>query len=248
MLFIAVLSTAALLPASTDRDSKAVIDRLQAALDKHRALAYTMTTDQVVGANNLRARSVLKVEALRQGKKWYFRGEQQTFANDEKKPLRSMVIVFDGQNVHTATTQGGETSVVKQPYVPGAFQNPFDIKSLFGRLRQSEVGLLPDEKVDGKKVHVFELKATGTRSAITHHRLFVFAKLGVPHKVVGIGANGAVARETVWSDVRVDPPLRRERFRYEPPEGVRVTDLTRNKSAGSNRNKKDRAKGDNDQR
>lgn len=97
-------------------------------------------------------------------------------------------------------------------------------EALFKTLDQADVlRLLPSETLDGKEVYVFETVTTVGRMKT----LYYFDKdTGILVKSASEGENPALTSTLALSDIKLNVEFNDEHFKFTPPEGVEVQDLT----------------------
>jgi hypothetical protein len=97
-----------------------------------------------------------------------------------------------------------------------------------GLKKEYDLKLLPDETVDGKATWVIEAKAKQSIPGGPATLVSYFDKSnGMNIKIVGKDPGGKTVLTATTSDIKINPPLKPERFVFKAPEGVEVMDLTK---------------------
>ncbi len=138
---------------------------------------------------------------------------------------QSVSTISDGHFSYTLTTQPGQPATALRN-LPKPSQTVLGDEAFFdGLSRGYHVRVLPDEKIDGKDVWVLEArpKAPG-RVAKTIH--YIQKDHGIRVRSTGHDATGKRVQLTELSDIKIDPPLKQDRFVFKAPAGVKIVDMT----------------------
>ncbi len=90
--------------------------------------------------------------------------------------------------------------------------------------------LLPDETVDGKPCYVIEMTPKKSPTAAAEYRTVQYYQKDtcVVVKAVSYGADRKPVSTTTYSEIKINPKLDKSRFKFTPPAGVPVMDMTQN--------------------
>lgn len=140
---------------------------------------------------------------------------------------QSVSTISDGHFAYTLTTQPGQPATALRN-LPKPSQTVLADEAFFdGLSRGYHVRVLPDEKIDGKEVWVLEARPKAPapgRAAKTIH--YIQKVSGIRIRSTGHDATGKRVQLTELSDIKIDPPLKQDRFVFKAPAGVKIVDLT----------------------
>jgi len=90
------------------------------------------------------------------------------------------------------------------------------------------VKLLPDETIEGKPCYVLEMTPKKPTPGDTNYRSLQYYQKDncVLVKAVVFDAAGKPVSTTTYSDIKINPSLDKSRFKFTPPPGVEVMDMT----------------------
>jgi len=168
------------------------------------------------------------VEWKREGDKQKFRTEMKgsTTMGDQPKMEMSVLMISDGEFLHTVQTQMGQTSAMKQKPDTSATGDP---KKLFEKIRSdNNVKIMPDAKVDGMDTYVLEVVPKTADGGPVAKSMMYFAKdTGINVKIVGFDKDGKEVFTNTTSDIKLNTEIPSDRFVFKAPEGVQVMDMTK---------------------
>lgn len=173
-------------------------------------------------------------EFMRDGNKMKSRMELKStgmvkFGDQETKNDSTVLSISDGEYNYVLNDQAGTKTAVKtkvEPQSTGiATKELFDIWA-----KEHDLKLMPDEKVDGKDAYVIEAtpKKPGGGKLINY-----FAKdSGLLVKMVTLTPEGKPMQTLSYSNVKLNPDIKPDRFVFKAPEGVEVRDMSSMKPGG----------------
>ncbi len=204
------------------------------AFKKHASIQakLTMRMDAISNSQSMSSVGEGTYEQLVEGDVVKFRMDLKNTVvaeTDNKKintPQSSISIVSNGLLVFTLTENLTEKTAVKNLSEPT--QSFAACKAFFDSLfRENYVQLLPDEKLDGKEVWVIESKPkTPKRIQPAKTVNYILKDCGLRVKTTGHDQNGVRVQLSLLSEIKLDTPLKPDRFVFSAPKGVRVVDLT----------------------
>jgi outer membrane lipoprotein-sorting protein len=154
---------------------------------------------------------------------------EQKFGGQEQKIPSTMMTVTDGDYQYTYNESAGQKSAFRQKVNPTNQINVFDGKRLFADLeRDYQIKVLPDETVDGRSCYVLEMtpKSEMAKSSGMTRSLSYFDKEdGIIRKSVFQDKDGKTSTQMTVSDVKINPPIPADRFKFTAPAGVTVQDM-----------------------
>lgn len=174
-------------------------------------------------------------ELLRKGGKALYRQEHNATsmldANGRKMTINARILtVYDGEYLyqHQVAEQLGQNMATKRKMDSGGMlaggEQMFDI------LRSNfDLTAGADTKVNGDDCWVIDARPKmpnpqpGAPTVLTH---YIRKKDGFEVKLVGVNADGKTVLETTYSDIHLNEPIDPSRFKFVPPEGVNVMDIT----------------------
>jgi len=133
---------------------------------------------------------------------------------------QEILIVCDGEFTYQMQTMMGMKNAVKTkadadaiPWAQQRDEYDFTVKA--------------DEKVDGQDCWAVEAKAKSADAAgLSRMEFFVRKDTGTMVKQVAFDGEGNPVNTTTFTDVKVNPDVSADRFKWEAPEGVTVMDRT----------------------
>ncbi len=171
----------------------------------------------------------------------YLRKDDKTFVHADMttkmdagmmKTSSKSKMVVDGEFMWVHTDSVTEVNGQKMPQ-ESVMKNKIDNKLLdpasMEGMKNYELKLLPEEKVDGKDAWVIEGTPKDATMKTQQGRVVSWydQKTGLPIKMIGYTPDGKEMSTTTFSDVKVDEKLSSELFTFEPPAGVQVMDMTK---------------------
>ena len=141
-----------------------------------------------------------------------------------------VLTISDGRFAYTLSELQGQppnaTRNIQVPSQTALADEPF----LNGLSQAFDIRVLPDELVDNKPVWVLEAKPKNPARALITKTIYYIAKdSGLRIRSTGHDATGKRVQLTELTDIKLDPPLKPERFVFKAPPGVRVVDLSPSK-------------------
>lgn len=205
--------------------------KLNAAAAK--VTAYTadvkMTLDSGAEGMKLKGASKGTYEWAREGSKVLYRMEQhmsQTIiAGAQTNSTNTHALtVNDGEFIHTLNDAMGVKSATRQRSDAKADQPVFE-----GMRNGHNLKLMPDETIDGVAVYVVEGRPKDTKGANPDagRILQFFSKeTGLVLKIVQFDTGGNPMMTMEYNNMKVNPKIAPDRFKFTAPAGVQVQDLT----------------------
>jgi len=195
-------------------------------LDSWSARARTVSEAQDTGFKH---RSVTEgtYETRMNGDAVMFRLETTTTTVQEigGKPRTTItrgLTVCDGQHVYALSETEGQKTVVKNKARPRQESEGFrEIRGDY------DLSLLPNEKLDGKEVHV--IRATPKRdtrwATVSGPVVYYYdCQTGILLKSVTYGPDGKPRITTTYADIKLNPSIPAERFAFTPPANAVIID------------------------
>jgi outer membrane lipoprotein-sorting protein len=159
-------------------------------------------------------------------------GEQEMKSKSETK------MVMDGEHVWMLTDNAGQKMCIKQNPQEG---QSYDPKGMFEEWKKHyDLKLLESEKIDGKECWKIQAKpkedkkdaaggATGMDQHMSKMIIWIRKDIGFTVKMATYGKKDKEKpmNVTTYSDIKVNPDLDKKDFKFEPPEGVQVMDMTK---------------------
>lgn len=136
----------------------------------------------------------------------------------------SSLMISDGEYTYALNDAMGQKMATKSK------TNSAD-KSLFGSgmiaalKEHNEVSAGDDAKVDGKDCYVLVAKSKSGSTDSPTLKYYFDKSNGLVLKVEGVGPKGETQMTVVYSDVKVNPKLDPQRFKFVAPEGVQVMEI-----------------------
>lgn len=159
-------------------------------------------------------------------------GEQQ-FGGQSMKIDQKILAVSDGEYVYTLTEMKMDPSAPAEKQCMKNKAEPsmgYDPKSTFDALRQTNtLKLNPDEKVDGMDCYVVEATPTTDIPGypMVRQLFYLDKKTGMSVQILGFDKENKPVINVRVSDMKVNPGFSPDHFKFTPPEGVPVMDMTK---------------------
>jgi outer membrane lipoprotein-sorting protein len=144
----------------------------------------------------------------------------------EMKVNQASLLVSDGEFDYTINETLGNKQVFKGRPKKSL---EFEPTQMFKYMReQSELKLLPEEKLEGEDVYVVETRPKKpTPNAPIARSLYYFSKeTGAPLRMVSKNDKDEDVQIMQFSALEFDARIDPDRFKFEAPEGVKVIDQT----------------------
>lgn len=153
---------------------------------------------------------------------------EMKYQGGETKTNMTMVAVSDGEYIYNYSDTDGNKQATKEKYVREKVA-PVDPTSGFKQMEQTyNVKVLPDATIDGRPTFVVEMTPKDEQmKAYVGKMVTNYCKeTGLPLKMVQYNGKGEVQSTTTITDIKVNPTIAPDRFKFTPPAGVTVTDNT----------------------
>jgi outer membrane lipoprotein-sorting protein len=150
----------------------------------------------------------------------------QNMGGQETKMDSTSSMICDGEFTYTVAENMGQKMAMKQKLDP---QQSGDVKAVFSGLKEdSNLKVLPEEKIDGTTCVVLEAVAKQAEGSPISRTLMYFAKeTGITMKAVGLDKSDKPVFTMTVSDVKINTEIKPDRFVFKAPEGVVVQDMTK---------------------
>ena len=138
----------------------------------------------------------------------------------------TITTVNDGEFLYTLTEENGQKTVMKNSPQSSQVHQP---KSYFEMFKSYyDIKLLPNEKVNGEDCYVFELKMKPMEGVAPSGRQLVYFQKshGIQIKSEAFDANGKLIVSSLTKDLKINPDINPDRFKFKVPEGAQVIDNT----------------------
>ena len=161
-----------------------------------------------------------------QGKEKYRMDMKMEQSFGDQKMEGSVSTISDGTFVYNLNDMMGQKMAMKQK--ADSLQGAPGGRQMFDNMKKnSELTLLPDEKIDGQAAYVIESKPKSPGPQPMSKSKMYFAKdSGIMIKMVGLDAEGKAIMTMNVKDVKLNPKISPDRFVFKAPEGVQVMDMT----------------------
>lgn len=226
-----IAAVAAWGPARAAADELADVEKLVAEKNKEiRSARFKIktVTEMVTEGFESRGQSEGNVEYVLKDGKWYSRAEskdrsEQKMGDQSNKMEGTSLSVCDGEFIWMMSDMNGQKSVTKSK----ATSDPIVVENPIGMMReQHNLKLMPEESVDGAACYVIE--ATSKQQGEMAGKMVQYFRKadGFTVKVVSFSPDGKPMMTMSCTDIELNPKIDPDRFKFEPPAGVQVMDLT----------------------
>jgi len=228
---IALLLMALSAPAGA-QDLAEVEKKIIAAGDKVKSFTAEMTTSSQIRQAGMTMETSGKgtIELLRHEGKVLWRLEQKTatvteIAGQKQNMEVTTLAVTDGEFTYVLMEQSGQKQVIKSK--AESAQPTLANKETFEQLhKDSELRLLPEAKLDGRSAYVIEATPKDKSDPMARQTLWFDKESGMLLKMEVVDEQGRPLHTSTFSNYKTNVTLKPERFRFQPPEGVPVIDMT----------------------
>ena len=227
LVLVAVLFLGFSMSAAVADDLQALEKKITAGWDKHKSMTAKMTMTLHMGNH---ATGAGTFEVLNKGGKVLSRMEMKVEmvhkAGDQEMRMEQRITsIVDGEYTYMVMDMMGQKTAMKMNIDPEKSADP---KSMFASLRKTtELKLLPDETIDGKKVHVLEATPKEVSAVPIAKEIYYFQQeAGILVKLISYGADGKPIQTMSITDVKFDIDIDPQRFVFKAPPGVQVIDQT----------------------
>jgi outer membrane lipoprotein-sorting protein len=217
-------------------DVDAVEKKIIAAWGKQQSLTakVNVVTRMELGTIVAESKSEGTYAFLRQGDKILARTELkstmiQKAGDKETKTEQKVTHVIDGEFAYTLSELDGQKMAVKAKIEPQTVGDP---KAVFENLRKkSELKLLPEETVEGRKVYVIEATPKEKTPGGSPRETYAFdQESGFLVRQIGFGPDDKPMTTQTFSDLKLDVKLEPDSVKkFAVPEGVELIDQTKTK-------------------
>lgn len=207
------------------------LDQQFAKLKSYTARTESMTEIEFGPGHTQKTEMGGTVEWMCAGEKVHMRTDMKvnaatTEAGTATKTTSASTTVSDGEFLWVLNVEGDQKTVIKNRALTAQDSRP---SATFAQLRTYyDIALLPDAQVDGADCYVFEMKMKPMEGVPPSGRQLVYyqKKTGLSVKSEGFDANGKLTVSSVTRDIKLNPDLSADRFRFEVPAGAQVMDMT----------------------
>lgn len=140
---------------------------------------------------------------------------------------RTRSTISDGTYQYLLSEFNGEIQAYRFKYDPA--QNAFDSAAVLKTLRKDfNVNALPEEEIDGERVHVLEAMPIvySDKEPIVRKQFFFSKKTGLLIKRIGFDATDVERDQFLLTNIKINEEIKKERFEFRPPAGIGVADMT----------------------
>lgn len=227
---LSMLLSAATLACGADLDS--IQKQLQAAWSKHKTMSAKLTISghMEMAGMSMDTKGDGTIELLRDGDSARSRTELkiamiQKQGDQENKMEQTVLSITDGEFAHTLTDMGGQKRAMKGPVTAQMTGEP---KAMFAELQKDlTLKVLPEEKVDGKKVYMIEAAFKEKPPMGPTKLVMTFdQEMGVLVKFAQLTDDDKPMQTMTFSDFKFDEKIDPDRFKFKLPEGVQETDMS----------------------
>lgn len=144
-------------------------------------------------------------------------------------------VLCDGKNIYMINHENG--NVIKQNFDPESFES-MDTGFILDQLtaRHSELTVVKEEKVEGHDCYVLEgvdswkddeENEDDPMITVTKWRYWFAKDIGMLIKEVGYDKKGTEAQVREYTNIKVNPDIKADRFAYKAPANVNLVDETK---------------------
>lgn len=205
------------------------LDRLWAA---HKSISAQLVTSVFLDFGELSATSKGegRFELLRDGNDTLVRIEQTSTTTTRQKDRETrtqqqLLTVIDARHTYVLSDVAGQRMALKSLRDPQLFNQPSAVLEILRK--DYDLTLQPADQLNGRKVVVIEgaTRARPLREPVRVTAAFDEAT-GVLVRLVYLGVDSRPIQAIAYTDLKVDEDLARDRFTFNPPDGVPVVDRT----------------------
>jgi outer membrane lipoprotein-sorting protein len=210
---------------SIDEVAKKITDMYE----KVRTLQFTSKSESDVRQEGMHSvtRSTGKTVLMRKDDRFLMRSEDKIETTMEVMGSKTThktdtLMIQDGQFVWSLDRVNNMATKMKAPENQ---PNIFDVKKVWADFNHK---LLPDETVDGRPAWVIEAspKDAQMSASISKQVMWYEKKTGLMLKSISHGADGKPMHTMTLGDHKINESVDEKLFKFEPPEGVFVQDMT----------------------
>ena len=235
VVFVTLAAVALGLTATAVADDLTSVEkRITEAWNKHKSMSAKLTqaTHVEMGTTVMDMKGEGTLEMTRTGDKILARVELKSTVmsksgDQENKSEQPMTTIIDGEFAYTVSEAMGQKMAFKNKIDPMMVGEP---KATLEQFRKTnELNLLPDETLDGKKVFVIEAGSKDkTAGAGVPSKVVCYfdQESGIMVKMTMLGADDKPMTTVTYTDIKLDPKIDPDRFKFTAPEGVKVIDQT----------------------
>lgn len=167
------------------------------------------------------------MEMVRRDGKMFLRQEtkekgETEIAGQSQKTEGVNLMVSDGELIWTLSEANGQKNAAKMKASGDWDADPFEQNK-----DQFEFKLLPDEKLDGSDVYVIEMKPKASdASQMGRMMQYIRKDHGFTIKQITYDLANKPISTVTYTDVEFNADIPAERFKFTPPAGVEVMDMT----------------------
>ncbi len=194
---------------------------------KYNSLSAKLNMKMTMGPG-MSGTSTGTMEFLRHDGKEKVRSEMKMKMEFGEQVMESNVLnIFDGEHAYSVSDMMGQKRVMRNNSDqvvgrPGGTMFFEDLR------KKNKLKLLPDAKVEGAPAYVIEATPKEPQPRGPARSMYYFDKAkGLLVKMEGINASDEAMLTILLSDMKLNPKLDPERFKYVPEPGVEVIDMTR---------------------
>jgi outer membrane lipoprotein-sorting protein len=223
--------------AANEKAVEQAINELKAAFDAMKSYTCNMHAKQFIEMGNgnfTESDHVGPVWWQRQNEKICLRQEQEGFRlgqlnGDIQKRVEKSAIIVDGEFYYRLSESDGKFYASKNSIIPATSGDP-DV-TIRTMMNSAEIKLMADEKHEGADCYVFETaprREAPLQPMLTRH--YYRKDCGVLVLRYGLTANGQEMFRVEATDMKLNVDIDPDKFKFELPPGVQLTDNTKPKS------------------
>lgn len=189
-----------------------------------------MVVDMTTPDMTMKTKTSGTMEFLRDGDKVYTRSEMKSsttmvMSGQETKTDSTMLSIMDGEYVYTLTGQMGRKTAMKMKIDPK--QAGVAYKGMFKDFGAGgSVKVAPSESVSGEDCYVIEVTPAQAGPQSGPSKFYFSKDRGMMVKMVTMDGKGKPFSTMTMSNWKLNPKLDASRFKFTPPAGVQVMDMT----------------------
>lgn len=144
-----------------------------------------------------------------------------------KSDESTLLTISDGRFTHTLSTQPKKPPSATRTLTMPSQTVLADAAFLDGLGRDHHIRVLPDETLDKTEVWVLEAIPKNPARAFIAKTIYYIAKdTGIRIRSTGHDSTGRRIQLTEFTEIKLDPPIKPNRFVFKAPAGVSIVDLT----------------------
>lgn len=215
-----------------------VAKKIGEASAKIKSMQYKMKIVQETKDPNMtnKSESEMSFEYVEKDGKIQYRQDLKTksetkYEGGEMKNNITMQTVCDGDYIYTFSDTDGNKQATKSKVKKDSLPKMDQTDAMKEFEKNFEIKVLPDETVDGRPTFVVEMTPKDPQmKAYVGKMVSCYCKeTGMPLKSTTYDGKGQLNSTTTLTEIKVNPTIAPDRFKFTPPAGVEVQDMTKDR-------------------